>query len=201
MGKGTRYPFVEKYLSDVIKSEDLVIETGCGGAMYRDYITTLGGFYIGCDVPNLLYQDSHDVDVYCSGDALPFEKDISNLIFNQGAFDYMPNPSNTIKEAYRVTGKGGLFTIFTYRKDVLEKIDRNCRERKRDWELNHHVFSIHTLLDWLKSAGFLARSVTEKYDTIGSKGIKREILDLIGIYLLVQSKITIWRIVEAKKPE
>jgi SAM-dependent methyltransferase len=199
LGKGTRYPFVEKYLSDVIKSGDLVIETGCGGAMYRDYITTLGGFYIGCDVPNLLYQDSHDVDVYCSGDALPFKKEISNLIFNQGAFDYMPNPTITIQEAYRVTGNGGLFTIFTYRKDVLEKIDRNCRERKRDWELNHHVYSGNKLQNWLNNNGFVSNEITRKLDTINSKGLKRQILDFLRLYKTIQSRLSIWRVYEAKK--
>ena len=65
----------------------------------------------------------------------------------------MPDPLLTIKEAFSVLRPGGRFTIFTYRKDILETIDKNCKERKRDWEINHHVFSTTQLITWLKRPG------------------------------------------------
>ncbi len=200
MGKGTVYPFVIEYLASKVTCGCSVLETGCGGALYRDNILEFGGTYTGCDVPNLLYQTGNDLDLYCSSDGLPFADNVFDILFNQGAFDYMPDPQITIAEAYRVLKPGGVLTIFTYRKDILQMIDRNCRERKRDWEINHHVFSSNDLLDWLKSHGFQSREITGNLDTLQSTGIKRQILDMLGLYMFLQSKYSIWRIFEAEKP-
>jgi SAM-dependent methyltransferase len=201
VGKGTVYPFVKDYLSRKVHQNSRVLETGCGGALYRDFVEEIGGNYSGCDVPNLLYQTGHDLDLYCSSNGLPYVANSFDILFNQGAFDYMPNPKLTIAEAYRVLRPGGCFTIFTYRKDVLEMIDRNCRERKRDWEINHHVFSRKQILGWLKSSGFKASEITINLDTLQSTGFKRRLLDNLGLYMWVQSKYSIWRIYEAEKPE
>ncbi len=57
---------------------------------------------------------------------------------------YIPNPLQTISESYRVLKPGGIFTIFTYRKDILKSIDSNCKERGREWEKGHHVFQAPT---------------------------------------------------------
>jgi SAM-dependent methyltransferase len=200
LGKGTCYPFVEKYLSSNVVSENLILETGCGGALYRQYISALYGIYIGCDVPNLQYQSGNDVDLYCSGNTLSFANNSFDLIFNQAAFDYIPNPKLTISEAYRVLRPGGIFTIFTYRLGELEKIDKNCKIRNRDWERNHHVYSGQELITWLTNQGFYARDITRTLDTIGSIGYKRKIMDFFRIYYILQAKFSIWRVFEARKP-
>ncbi len=177
-----------------------VLETGCGGALYRENIDVLQARYTGSDVMNLLYQNGHDVDVYCSGNFLSFADASFDFVFNQGAFDYIPNPLQTIAESYRVLRPGGFFTIFTYRKDILETIDHNCQERGREWEKGHHVYSGSDLLGWLTNQGFVAREITRSLDTIQSQGIKRGLMDLFHIYSFIQSKVSIWRVYEGIKP-
>jgi ubiquinone/menaquinone biosynthesis C-methylase UbiE len=200
LGKGTLYTFVKDYLSRTIHPGSQVLETGCGGALYREWVNKQGGIYTGCDVPNLLYQTGNDLDTYCSSNGLPFADNSFDILFNQGAFDYMPDPELTIAEAYRVLRPGGRLTIFTYRKDVLEMINRNCRERKRDWEINHHVFSRKQILDWLNNRGFHAREITSSLDTLQTTGFKRRIMDSLGLYMRLQSMYSIWRVYEAEKP-
>ncbi len=200
MGRGTIYPFVQDYLSAKIHPGDTVLETGCGGALYRNWVEQYQGVYFGSDVPNQLYQTDDDLNLYCSSNGLPFADSTFNIVFNQGAFDYMPDPQVTISEAFRVLKPGGVLTIFTYRKDVLETIDRNCKERKRGWEINHHVYSSKMLLDWLKNYGFFAREITSRLDTLRTAGSKRRILDMFGLYMFIQSKYSIWRVFEAEKP-
>lgn len=200
MGKGTRYTFVLKYFNETFKPGSRVLETGCGGGLYRENIHALKLHYTGSDLPNPIYQTSHSVDVYCSGNTLSFANESFDYVFNQGAFDYIPNPLQTISESYRVLKPGGIFTIFTYRQDILKSIDSNCRERGREWEKGHHVFSSADLLKWLKNQGFISHDITGDLDTIQSVGMKRKIMDFFGIYYFLQAKVSMWRVFESVKP-
>jgi ubiquinone/menaquinone biosynthesis C-methylase UbiE len=201
MGSGTCYPFVIDYLKMKIKPGDLVVETGCGGALYRAVVAENQASYLGCDIANDQYANYRDVDVFSNGNELPLRKGSISLIFNQAAFDYIPNPHQTISEAYRVLRPGGKFIIFTYKKKVLKEIDRNCKIRGRKWELNHHVYSRNDVLSWLTEAGFKAEDIGKKIDLVGSTGWKRKLLEIFGLYMPVQAKYSHWLVIEAVKPK
>jgi SAM-dependent methyltransferase len=200
MGYGTCYPFVINYLRQNIKPGDLVVETGCGGARYQPIISKMLATYIGCDIPNDQYDNYRDVSLFSNGNELPFADECVSIIFNQAAFDYIPNPQLTISEAYRVLRPGGKFIIFTYKKKVLQEIDQNCQFRGRNWELNHHVYSKENLINWMTFAGFSTSDIGSSVDIIGLTGWKRKLLEIFCIYMPIQARYSNWLLIEGQKP-
>ena len=198
---GTCYPFVIDYLYQNCRPGDLVVETGCGGALYRNTIEKFGATYLGCDLPNDQYKNYSAVSFFSTGNELPIITGKASLIFNQAAFDYIPNPQKTVSEAYRILRPGGKFTIFTYKEKVLKKIDGNCRKRGRSWESKHHVYKRNDVLTWLEDAGFEAYDISNQIDIIRSSGLRRRILNWIGLYMSIQAMYSYWLVFEAIKPK
>ncbi len=170
MGKGTVYPFILKFLLKHLRANARLLETGCGAGLYRGPLSRAGVQYIGTDVINDHYQSPGDVDVYCSANYLPFANESFDLVFNQGAIDYMPQPENVLAEAWRVLKPGGVFLIFTYEHRVLLEIHANCLKSKREWERTHWVFESSEMIDMLRAAGFQSREVSGQLDTWRPKG-------------------------------
>ncbi|MBT4482182.1 MAG: class I SAM-dependent methyltransferase [Candidatus Latescibacteria bacterium] len=200
MGRGTIYPFVEKNLFEYISKGMTVIETGCGAAKYRGLLENIGVKYFGTDVPNDYYQDSGDVDIFCSSDCLPFKDNSADIVFNQGSIDYMPSISKTLDEAYRVLKPEGKLLIYTYRYDILLMIHENCRKTKREWELNHHVFTSSQMLKYLRRASFQASDITGNLDVWSPRKWKKTIFQITGLLKYFRKTHTTWRAFEAVKP-
>lgn len=201
MSKGTVYPFVQKHLLRKVRKGKLVLETGCGAARYRPILQQAGARYIGTDVHNDHYQDRGDVDVHCSSDNLPFEDRSVDVVFNQGAIDYMPDIHQTLAEAYRILRKGGLLLIYTYDYETLQMIDGNTKKSQRKWELNHHVFTEEQMLSYLKTAGFKATDATGDLPVWSPPKRKDAfLLSLSGKLAAQRRNITNWRAFIARKP-
>ncbi|MBU0877938.1 MAG: class I SAM-dependent methyltransferase [Alphaproteobacteria bacterium] len=165
MGKGTIYPFILEYLLRQVRGDTRVLETGCGAALYRGPLSEAGAHYVGTDVENDHYQSPGDVDVYCSADSLPFPDESFDVVFNQGAIDYMPQPQRVLDEAWRVLKPGGVFLIFTYEPRVLLEIHENCMKSQRAWERAHWVFESSELISMLNASGFKSRDVSGELNT------------------------------------
>jgi SAM-dependent methyltransferase len=165
VGRGTVYPFVLKMLLTRLRPGMRVLETGCGGAQYRPHVKAARAAYVGTDVVNSHYQDRGDVDVYCSAHHLPFPAGSFDLVFNQGAIDYMASPASVFREAYRVLKPNGMVLIFTYTRKVLEDIHANCVSSGRPWEKDHWVFDRDEILQLIRTAGFSTRDVSARLET------------------------------------
>ncbi|NOH10430.1 MAG: class I SAM-dependent methyltransferase [Chloroflexi bacterium] len=199
MPKGTTYNFVIGHLNSEIKEGYKVLETGCGATLYRDVVKSLEAIYIGTDVPNQHYGNLQTLDSFCSAENLPFADGSIDIVFNQGAIDYMPDLPATLQDAYRVLAPGGKMIIYTYRKDILEMIHENVMATARDWELQHHVFSTQELLDHLAQAGFRAKDVSFELKSWEPGYNIQRISEIAGIYSFFNRQRTRWRVFVADK--
>jgi SAM-dependent methyltransferase len=151
-GRSARYEHVERFLRQFARAEDIVLETGCGSAPYRDLFRR--GRYWGTDVINPHYRRPGDVDVFCSAEALPFRDGVFGLMFSQAAIDYVPDIHAALAEAHRVLRPGGRMLIFTYRRSTLRRIHRQSQVHRDAVRIHRHVFAIAELTRWLQAAGF-----------------------------------------------
>lgn len=140
--QGVVYDHVTKWLAKLgcFAGNMKILEVGCGSGQYGTLFSSAD--YIGVDVPETWYQPERLPDLYCSADALPFQEQQFDFIFNVAAFDYFPNPETCLSEFYRVLKPGGKVIIFNYNLKTLLQIHKNCEalaEQTRA-SLGHHVF-------------------------------------------------------------
>ena len=194
MGRGTVYPFILSHLLNYARPYCAVLETGCGGAAYRNHLKDRNCRYIGTDVVNPHYQNPGDVDVLCSADRLPFGDCMFDVVFNQGAIDYMPDTLTTLREARRVLKRNGVLLIYTYTEAVLKDIHANCLVTARPWEKHHTALSEADLLDLLAAAQFEPRDVSGALDTWSpASGLAKAFMKLSGQLARVRLRNSIWR--------
>jgi hypothetical protein len=78
LGRGTRYPNVERILREhYAQKGGKVLEIAAGGAVYKDIFRD----YIGTDLPANPYSQKGDLDVYCDAQHLPFKENIFDMCF------------------------------------------------------------------------------------------------------------------------
>jgi SAM-dependent methyltransferase len=153
-------------------------------------------------VHNDHYQDENSVDFYASSDALPFNDNYFDLIFSQGAIDYMPGPKASLIEMFRVLKPGGILLIYTYDRATLESIHVNVLQSRRDWELTHHVFSEKELLMILRDCGFKSRDVSLELFSHPSRHIITLPITKTTLQYQTPSELSgIWRAFSCYKPK
>ncbi|HYL35387.1 MAG TPA: methyltransferase domain-containing protein [Bryobacteraceae bacterium] len=196
MGRGAEYSFVRYLLTELGRDARYVLELGCGTAVYRPLF--LSKHYVATDIPNSWYQSKGDVDVFASGNHLPFAPESFDLIFSQAALDYMPDTREVLKESYRVLRPGGRFLVITYRKSVLERIHRDCADRG----IRHcGIYTPRELVRWLEGAAFNALEVPRPsvYDGSAARAWIKATLASIPPFGTVMRMISNWRIVLGTK--
>lgn len=146
MGRGTRYNHVEMILERYKKPDDFVLEIGCGGAVYKDLFRN----YIGVDLPGNPYEELGDVDVYCSGEHIPFKKESFDLVFMVGCLYQIPYVEKVLHDCKRVLKKCGHLLIFDYNL----KATRRLKELERGGDNQNHVWSPFSLASLVKKIGF-----------------------------------------------
>ena len=153
------FPHVVAWLEDAVARHrpKRVLEAGCGGGQYRRFFDP--GSYVGFDVPETWYEEVASPDVFASSDALPFKDSQFDVIFSVSAFDYFPNPQETLKEMRRCMRSTGRVMIFTYDEQTLKDIHERTKAVSSTRAVDHHhVFDRELLGGYAASAGL---SLTE----------------------------------------
>ena len=173
-----------------------VLELGCGAAVYRPLFSSK--HYVATDIPNSWYQSKGDVDVFASGNHLPFAPESFDLIFSQAALDCMPDTREVLKESYRVLRPGGRFLVITYRKRVLERIHRDFANMGMP---HYGIYTPRELVRWLNEAAFNAVEVPRPavYEGTPAHARIKTTLAHIPPFGTVIRLISNWRIVLGTK--
>lgn len=196
MGKGSKYKFVEYLIAQYVSADDIVLEIGAGGAVYRENFKK--NVYVASDIKNENYQSVGDIAVYASGNCLPFRNNSFTFIFSQAAFDYIQAPKKVLSECFRVLKDGGTLLIITYNKKTLTRIHK---EELAKNVMSHHVYTIKQLLGWLKESGFEGREILKPKYYEGRKATVaiKTIISRVPIAGYIMQKLTPFRIVIAIK--
>ncbi|NLE27119.1 MAG: methyltransferase domain-containing protein [Clostridiaceae bacterium] len=116
-------PFIECYLKKFTSSSHVILDVGCGPALYR-YSTSAK--YIGLDVTDEPYNNSclRDVDIVASASDIPLQDNYVDLILCKSTFHLIPDKQKTLAEFQRVLKPGGRILIADYNRKTLKKLEK-----------------------------------------------------------------------------
>jgi len=196
MGKGTRYKHVEKILTKHAKPGNVVLEIGCGGAVYQNLFDK----YIGIDLPSSIYKEHGHINIYCDGQTLSFKNGSFDLIFLVACLYQIPDVFAVLNESKRVLKDNGKILIFDYNL----KTTRRLKNSERNGNNKNHVWSPFKLNSIVKKAGFKSSIVYDYLPSESREGWKNILLKLkilrYLIFFAVQTmRIEGWNIVVGKK--
>jgi SAM-dependent methyltransferase len=157
ISKGSTYPHIQHYLRKYKPERGISLEVGCGAALYRPMFPN--GAYFGSDVPNSYYQDANSVNLFSRGEHLPFADNSIELIFSQGAIDYIKGINDMLQESFRVLSPGGKMLVFTYNKATLEHIHQDSLTLTEKARVHHHIYTESQLSEMIRVAGFNLRQL------------------------------------------
>ena len=113
-------PFVEYVLGRFAAPGGLVLDVGCGPALYRN---SAPAGYIGVDIADSRAVGEPDgADMIAASDHLPFVESLFDLAFVKSALHLMPDPDAVLREIRRVLKPGGRIIIFDYNRRTLRKL-------------------------------------------------------------------------------
>jgi ubiquinone/menaquinone biosynthesis C-methylase UbiE len=128
------YPHVAEILRRYNRPKNIVIEVGCGGSQYSEF---LEGRHIGIDLPNTSYASRGiDPNVYGDGQALPFKSESADIVFMVGVLYQIPDATAALEECYRVLKRGGRLVVFDYNlvsTARLKKLEYNGNNQNNIW--------------------------------------------------------------------
>src|SRR5690242_7768361 len=104
-------PFVAYVLSRLAPADGLVLDVGCGPALYR---RSSAARYVGLDVIDCREAGEEDgADVIAASNQLPFLA-CFDLAFVKSALYLMPDPDAVLRDIHRVLKPGGRIVVFDY---------------------------------------------------------------------------------------
>jgi len=119
MGVGTRYPHIEKLLTQNHQA-GRVLELGAGGAVYKDIFDD----YVGTDLLGTNYYQEGDLSAFCDARYLPFKDNSFDLVFQIASLCLIPKPERVCQETLRILRPGGKFIVFDYTLSTKEDLMR-----------------------------------------------------------------------------
>jgi SAM-dependent methyltransferase len=128
----TPVPFVVALLREYVQSEDqLLIDVGCGPALYRD---ATPGQYVGVDLTLHPYGrvDRH-ADVVAAADDLPFPNASVDVVFSKSALYQFPDPEAALNEFHRVLRLGGRLLLIDYNRRVQSRLEQTESAARPRW--------------------------------------------------------------------
>lgn len=115
-------PFVEYALTRFAPAGGLVLDVGCGPAVYRH---SCPARYVGLDIEDARRRGEPDgADVIAASDRLPLADSVFDLAFVKSAFHLMPDPDAVLRDVRRVLRPGGRIIIFDYNRRTQRKLGR-----------------------------------------------------------------------------
>ena len=87
-------------------AKGLFLDLGCGETQYKELFRDRVDRYIGVDVPSSYYELSN-VDIYASGEALPFHSRSFDTVLCTQVLEHVKEPSALLGEVSRVLKSGG----------------------------------------------------------------------------------------------
>lgn len=113
-------PFVEYALARFAPEDGLVLDVGCGPALYRKASPAR---YIGVDVDDFRAHGAADgADILAAAGHLPIGDSKIDLAFVKSALHLMPDPDGILREIRRVLKRGGRIIVFDYNRRTLRKL-------------------------------------------------------------------------------
>ena len=124
--------FIVYFLQKYTKQGDLVLDAGCGAALYRKSIK---GRYVGIDISTDPYGENcpRDVDVVASGVEVPFCGSVFDLVFSVSAFFQFPDPAGALCEYNRILKPGGRLILFDYNRRIQKKLEIREKMKRPCW--------------------------------------------------------------------
>jgi ubiquinone/menaquinone biosynthesis C-methylase UbiE len=125
-------PFVVATLRHYVTSaEQLVVDVGCGPALYR---RVTAGRYVGVDHTNVPYGSvSREVDIVASASNMPFEDDSVDVLFTLSAFYAFADHDAVLREFLRVLKPGGRLILFDYNRRAQRRLEVSEDEPRPKW--------------------------------------------------------------------
>ncbi len=93
----------------------ILVDIGCGRQPYKKDILPYVKKYIGVDHPlvSKKYKAEEKPDILADATNIPLTTNYSNTTLMISVLEHLPNPELAVKEAYRITKKGGVFIAIT----------------------------------------------------------------------------------------
>jgi SAM-dependent methyltransferase len=128
--------FIRRYLPDSRQSK--ILDAGCGNGRYMHKLKDMGyGEVYGIDLFDSLkgFEDSY----FCASiDAVPFPNENFDMVYSNSVIFYLDDPTEALKEYFRVLKKNGHVIITCHTKYSLFTLDRILK-RKIEPELVKHL--------------------------------------------------------------
>jgi 2-polyprenyl-3-methyl-5-hydroxy-6-metoxy-1,4-benzoquinol methylase len=111
-----------------LKSDDIILDIGCGGGNLSAALLNLNFTVIGMDLSRKNISDAKKINVTMDlviGDAenLPFKTASADTIFAFGLLEHLPNPQFALREMRRSTKSSGTLVLLqTFRLDDYQKM-------------------------------------------------------------------------------
>jgi ubiquinone/menaquinone biosynthesis C-methylase UbiE len=116
----TPAPFVEYALARHGPPGGLVLDVGCGPALYRH---NSAGRYVGVDIADARRTGAPDgADIIAASDRLPLRDASFDLAFVKSALYLMDHPDICLREMRRVLKPGGRLIVFDYNRRTQRRL-------------------------------------------------------------------------------
>ncbi len=124
-----------------IRSDDVVLDVGCGNGAYLPRVTELGGWAVGIDVSEgMLRAVTHRPVVTASAEDLPFRADSFDVVLAPHMLYHVDDRRRAIDEFRRLLRPGGVLVAVTnggaHMAALRDIVEAAVRRSDRDWVMS-----------------------------------------------------------------